>query len=163
MFQDSPNPTKSNFLLLVNSMRHADVSHLPELFTSTRQNRQHGDRGRKRRGGCIAASASFPANSASYRIKISVGVSMGFRFMAWMVMVMGSVVTRVVMVVYLGSPAVGVLVQMFVQVLMGVNMGVLMAVHFAVMGMFVGVRMNVVMRMQMLVFVLSFHNYSSLS
>ncbi len=46
----------------------------------------------------------------------------------------------------------GVLVEMFVQVLMR------MAVDLAVMGMFVGVRMSVVVLVQMLVFVLSFHN-----
>ncbi len=85
-------------------------------------------------------------------------VNMGFRFMARMVMVMGAVVARVVMVVYLGSPAMGVFMEMFVRVLVGVAMGMFMAVRLAVMGMFVGVRMSVVMRMQMLVFVLSFHN-----
>jgi hypothetical protein len=97
-------------------------------------------------------------NSTTYRIKISVGVIMGYRFMAGMVMVMRPVVTRVIMVVYLGGSAVGVLMEMFVQVLVGMAMGMLMAVHLAVMGMFVGVRMSVVMRVQMLVFVLSFHN-----
>ena len=78
--------------------------------------------------------------------------------MAGMVMVMKAVVTRVVMVVHLGSPAMGVLMEMFVQVLVGMAMGMLMAVRLAVVGMFVGVRMIVVVRMQMLVFVLSFHN-----
>ncbi len=85
-------------------------------------------------------------NSITYRIKISVGVIMGYRFMAGMVMVMRPVVARVIMVVYLGGPAVGVLMEMFVQVLVGMAMGMLMAVHLAVMGMFVGVRMSVVMR-----------------
>jgi len=97
-------------------------------------------------------------NSTTYGVKISVGVIMGFRFMAGMVMVMRPVVTRVLMVVCLGGPGMGVLMEMFVQVFVGMAMGMLMAVHFAVMGMFVGVRMSVVMRMQMLVFVLSFHN-----
>ena len=97
-------------------------------------------------------------NSTTYRVKISVGVIMGFRFVAGMVMVMKAVVGRVIMVVHLGSPAMGVLMEMFVQVLVAMAMGMLMVVHLAVMGMFVGVRMGVVMRMQMLVFVLSFHN-----
>ena len=47
---------------------------------------------------------------------------------------------------------------MFVQVLMAMDMGVFMTVRLAVMGMFVGMRMLVVMSVQMLVFVLSFHN-----
>jgi hypothetical protein len=97
-------------------------------------------------------------NSTTHRIKISVGVIMEFRFVAWMVMVMRAVVTRMVMVVHLGSPAMGVFMQMFVQVLVGMLMSMLMAVCLAVMRMFVGVRMAVVMPMQMLVFVLSFHN-----
>jgi len=97
-------------------------------------------------------------NSTTYGIKISVGVIMGFRFMAGMVMVMRPVVTRVLMVVRLGEPAMGVLMEMFVHVLVGMGMGMLMAVRLAVMGMFVGVRMSMVMRVQMLVFVLSFHN-----
>ena len=97
-------------------------------------------------------------NSTTYKVKISVGVIMGFRFMAGMVMVMRPVVARVLMVVRLGEPAMGVFMEMFVQVLVGVGMGMLMAVRLAVMGMFVGVRMSVVMRVQMLVFVLSFHN-----
>ncbi len=75
--------------------------------------------------------------------------------MARMVMLVRPVVTRVLMVVCLGSTAVGVLMEMFVQVLM--------AVHLAVMGMFVGVRMSVAMSVQMLVFVLSFHDKISLS
>jgi len=85
-------------------------------------------------------------------------MSMRFRFMAGMVMVMRAVAALVLMVVYLGSPAMGVLMEMFVLVLVGMAMGMLMAVRLAVMGMFVGVCMNVVMRMQMLVFVFSFHN-----
>ena len=101
--------------------------------------------------------------STTYRIKISVGVIMGFGFMARMVMAVRPVVTRVLMVVCLGSTAMGVLMEMFVQVLMGMSMGVFMAVYPAVMGMFVGVRMSVVMSVQMLVFVLSFHDKSSLS
>ena len=96
--------------------------------------------------------------STTYRIEISVTVIMGYSFMAGMLMVMRPVVTRVIMVVYLWGPAMGVLMEMFVQVLVGMAMGMLMAVHLAVMGMFVGVLMRVVMRMQMLVFVLSFHN-----
>ncbi len=54
--------------------------------------------------------------STIYRVKISVGVNMGFRFMARMVVVVRPVVTRVIM-----------------------------AVHLSVMGMFVGVPMGVVM------------------
>jgi hypothetical protein len=104
----------------------------------------------------------LPANSAAYRIEISVGVSMVFRFMAGMIMVMRAVVARMVMVVRLGSPAMGVLMEMFVQVLVRMSVGMLMEVHLAVMGMFVRVRMSVVMRMQVLVFVLSFHKLSSL-
>gem|GEM_PF-6353479 len=84
--------------------------------------------------------------STTYRIELSAGANMGSRFMAGMVMVMRAVVARVVMVVCVGSTAMGVLMEMFVQVLM------------AIMGMFVGVRMSVVMSVQMLVFVLSFHN-----
>jgi len=87
-----------------------------------------------------------------------VGVIVGFCFMARMVMVMRAVVASVIMVVYLRSPAMGVLMEMFVQVLVGMPMGMLMAVDLAVMGMFVGVCMRVIMRMQMFVFVLSFHN-----
>ncbi len=75
-----------------------------------------------------------------------------------MVVVMRAVVARVVMVMYLGRSAMGVLMEMFVQVLVAMAMGMLMTVHLAVVGMFVGVRMDVVMRMQVLVFVLSFHN-----
>ena len=71
---------------------------------------------------------------------------------------MRAVVARVVMVMYLGRSAMGVLMEMFVQVLVAMAMGMLMTVHLAVVGMFVGVRMDVVMRMQVLVFVLSFHN-----
>jgi hypothetical protein len=97
-------------------------------------------------------------SSTTYRTKISVGVIVGFRLMAGVVMVMSAVVACVVMVVHLGSFPMGVFVEMFVQVLVGMAMGVLMAVHLAVMGMFVGVRMIVVMRVQVLVFVLSFHN-----
>ena len=97
-------------------------------------------------------------NSITYRIKISVDVIMGLRFMVRMVMVMRAVIARVIMVVCLGSPPMGVLMEMFVQVLVGMAMGMLMAVHLAVMGMFMGVPMRVVMGMQMLVFVLSFHN-----
>ena len=96
--------------------------------------------------------------STTHRIEISVGVNMGFRFMTRMVMVVKAVVARVVMVVGLGSTSMGVLVEMFVQVLVPVSMNMLVAVRLAVMGMFVRMRMSVVMRMQMLVFVLSFHN-----
>ena len=103
------------------------------------------------------------ANSTVYRIKISVGVLMGFRFMAGMVMVMRAMVPCVFMGVYLKRSIMRVLVEMLVQVLVGMAVAMLMAVHLAVMGMFVGVRMDVVMRMQMPVFVLSFHNYSSFS
>lgn len=91
------------------------------------------------------------------------GVIMGFRFMAGMVMVMRAMVASMVMVVYVGNSSVGVLVEMFVQVLVSMIVGVLMAVRLTVMGMFVRVRMSVVMPVQMLVFVLSFHNESSLS
>ncbi len=101
--------------------------------------------------------------STTYTIEISMSVIVGFRFMPRMVMVVSSVVTRVLMVVCLGSTAMGVLMEMFVQVLVAVSMGVFMAVRLAVMGMFVGVRMSVVMSVQMLVFVLSFHDKSSLS
>ena len=99
--------------------------------------------------------------STAYRIEISVSMIMGFRFMARMVMVMSPVVARVVMVVRLGSAAMGVLMEMFVQVFMAMSMGVLVAVYLAVMRMFVRVRMSVVMRVQMLVFVFSFHDKSS--
>ena len=127
---------------------------------------QEGPTGRstKRRPGKKAArrvhrcTRLLLVNSTTYGIKISVGVIMGFRFMAGMVMVMRPVVTRVLMVVRLGEPAMGVLMEMFVHVLVGMGMGMLMAVRLAVMGMFVGVRMSMVMRVQMLVFVLSFHN-----
>ena len=88
---------------------------------------------------------------------------MRFRFMVWMLMVMMTMSPRMVMVVDLGRSAMGVLMEMFVQVLVGMAMSMLMAVRLAVVGMFVGVRMNVFMRMQMLVFVRSFHNQSSLS
>ena len=91
------------------------------------------------------------------------GMSMCFRFMAGMIVVMRAVVARVVMVVQLGNRAMRMLMEMFVQVLVPMNMGMLMAVRLAVMGMFVRVRMSVVMCMQVLVFVLSFHNISSLS
>jgi len=94
----------------------------------------------------------------TYRLKISVGMIMGFHFVAGMVMVMRAVVARVVMVVHLGSRAMRVLVEVFVHVLVSMAMSMLMAVRLAVVGMFVRVLMNVVMRMQMLVFVLSFHN-----
>jgi hypothetical protein len=87
-----------------------------------------------------------------------VDVIMGLRFMVRMVMVMRAVIARVIMVVCLGSPPMGVLMEMFVQVLVPVSMNMLVAVRLAVMGMFVRMRMSVVMRMQMLVFVLSFHN-----
>ena len=80
-----------------------------------------------------------------------------------MVMIMGAVVARVVMVVHLGRSSMGVLMEMFVQVLVCMRMSMLVTVHLAVVGVFVGVRMSVIMRMQMLVLVLSFHNYSSLS
>ncbi len=82
-------------------------------------------------------------------------VNMGFRFMARMVMVMKAVVARMVMIVCVGCTAMGVLMEMFVQVLV--------AVCTPVMRMFVGVRMTMVVSVQMLVFVLSFHNKSSLS
>jgi hypothetical protein len=74
--------------------------------------------------------------STTYRIDISVGVNMGFRFMVRMVMVVG-LIARVVMVVCVGSTAMGVIMEMFVRVLMPMSMGVLMAVYTTVMGMFV--------------------------
>ncbi|HYA42360.1 MAG TPA: hypothetical protein VEF34_13725 [Syntrophobacteraceae bacterium] len=86
------------------------------------------------------------------------GVIVRFRLVTWMVMVMRAVVARVVMVVHLGSPAVRVLMEMFVQVLVSMAVGMVMAVRLTVMRMFVGVRVIVVVRMQMFVFVLSFHN-----
>lgn len=81
--------------------------------------------------------------------------------MAGMVMVMSAMVARVVMVVHLGSTAMGVLVEMLVQVLVAMSMGVLMAVHRAVVGMLMRVRMSVVVPMQMLVLVFSLHDKSS--
>jgi hypothetical protein len=90
-------------------------------------------------------------------------MSMGFSFMAGMFVVMRTVVALVVMVVQLGSHAMGVFMEMLVQVLVCMAMGMFMVVSLAVMFMFVRMRMSVVMRMQMLVFVRSFHNQSSLS
>jgi hypothetical protein len=88
---------------------------------------------------------------------------MGFRFMARMVMVVRAVGALVLMVVHLGRPAMGVLMEMFVLVLVGMAVSMLMVVRLAVMGMFMRVRMIVVMRMHVFVFVLAFHNLSSLS
>ncbi len=90
-------------------------------------------------------------------------VIMGFRFMTGMIMVMTAVVARVVVVVYVGRSAMGVLVEMLVQVLVCMSMGVLMAVFDAVVGMVMGMRVRVIMSVQMLVLVLSFHDKSSLS
>jgi len=83
--------------------------------------------------------------------------------MAGMVMVMGSMFTLVIVVVYVGGSLVGMLVKMFVQVLMRMRMSMFMRVHLAVMRMLVRMCMSVLMRVQMLVLVLSFHGQSSFS
>jgi len=132
-------------------------------MNETRCGSQHRSQGEKEVRRMHCRTRQHLECSTTYRIKISVGVIMGFGFMARMVMVVRPVVARVLMVVCLGGTTVRVFMEMFVQVLMGMSMGVLMAVHLAVMGMFVGVRMSVVMSVQMLVFVLSFHDKSSLS
>jgi len=82
---------------------------------------------------------------------------MKFRFVVRVFMVMRTMLARVFMVMYLASRSMRMFMKMFVQVLVSMAVGMLMAVRLAVMRMFVGVRMDVIMRMQMLVFVFSFH------
>jgi len=67
----------------------------------------------------------------------SVGMRMGFLFVAGMFMIMRAVLARVIVVARLGRPAMRVLMKMFVQVLVRMSMGMLMLVRLAVMGMFV--------------------------
>ncbi|GLI33775.1 hypothetical protein [Desulforhabdus amnigena] len=85
-------------------------------------------------------------------------VNMGFCLMAGMVMIVRPVFPRVLMIMYLGSAAMGVLMEVFMQVLMSVGMCVFMSVNLPVMGMLMGMRVLVCMSMQMLVFVFSFHD-----
>lgn len=87
---------------------------------------------------------------------------MSFHLMAGMVMVVRPVLSRMVVIMDMGRTAVGMVVKMFVHVLMSMGMSMLMGVHLAVVRVLVGVRMGVFMRMQMLVFVFSFHDESSL-
>lgn len=86
---------------------------------------------------------------------------MGLRFMSGMVMIMGPMIAGVSMVVPVGSATVGVLVEMFMQVLVAMSMDVFVAVNLDIMGMLMVVCVRVVVGVQMLVFVLSFHNSSS--
>jgi RsiW-degrading membrane proteinase PrsW (M82 family) len=87
-----------------------------------------------------------------------VAVTVGFRLVIGVIMVMRAMLATVFVVVHIGSPAMRVVMVMFVLVLVRVAMAVLMLVRLAVMGMFVRMLMSVVMRMQMLVFVFSFHS-----
>jgi hypothetical protein len=79
------------------------------------------------------------------------------RFMGWMDMVMGPMVSGVVMVVHMLVSSVGVLVGMFVLVLMAMGMFMLVGVDFIPMPMFMGVYMGMLVGMPVFVFMCAFH------
>jgi len=79
------------------------------------------------------------------------------RFMGWMNMVMGAVVSGVLVVMHMLVSTVGVLVGMFMLVLMAMGMVVLMGVDFLPVPVFMGVYMGVLVGMPMLVFMCAFH------
>lgn len=93
----------------------------------------------------------------------SMVVSVSLPFMAGMVMVVRSVFSRVVMIMYMGGACVGMLVAVLVQVLMRMNMGMLVRMLFAVVSMLMSVNMGMLVGMQMPMFVFSFHDLILLS
>lgn len=85
------------------------------------------------------------------------GVFMGLRPMGRMVVIVGSVLTRVIVVMDFASLGMAVVVTVLMEVLVVVYMGVFVAMFASVVGMFVQVSMGMVVAMQMFVFVFSFH------
>lgn len=79
------------------------------------------------------------------------------RFMGWMDMVMGAVVSGVIVVVHVLVSSVGVLVGMFMVVFMAMEMFVLVRVDFLPVPVFMGVHMIVLVGMVGLVFMGAFH------
>ena len=112
--------------------------------------------------GSIRAPAPNRANSILQVLNISVSVIVHLRLMAGVVVIMVSVLSGMIMIVYVPAPCVRVLVHVLMHVLMGMFVGMLVAVRLAVMRMLVRMRMSVLMGMQMFVFVFSFHGMSSL-
>ena len=103
--QGQPPPQASSFLLLVNYARHEDVYLIAKLFCLYQHGAAVNTGLRGESGEADALPHTPPSNELKHlQIKISMGLNMGFRFMAGMVMVMRPMVAQVLMVVYLGGP-----------------------------------------------------------
>lgn len=93
-----------------------------------------------------------------YKAEISVGMNVQFSVMAGVLMVMNAVFAPVVMIVLFRVRAVSMFMGMIVRMLMRMFMRMFVGMRLAVMRMFVRVRVIMLMFVQMLVFVLSFHD-----
>jgi hypothetical protein len=86
-------------------------------------------------------------------------MTMGLRLMMGMVVLVFSMLVDVLMVVImgLGISTMGMLMAVFVKVFMSMSVRMLVAMFHISMHMFMQMDMRVIVRMQMLVFVLTFH------
>ena len=72
---------------------------------------------------------------------------MRFIFMTWMVMLMGTMLTRVLVVMHMGISGVGMLVGVCMEMFMYMGVGVLVGVDLIPMGVFMAVHVGVLMGM----------------
>jgi len=93
---------------------------------------------------------------------VSMGMIMQLGLVPRMFVVMGSVVSSVIMVMYMWVAAVRVLMNVLVQVFMHMGMGMFMGVFHVSMVMLVFMDMGVLMGMKMFVFMFAFHGKTSL-
>jgi len=77
--------------------------------------------------------------------------------MPGVIVVVRPVLSRVIMVMNFGPLAVAMFMKVLVKMFVGMGVGMLVAVFRPVMGVFVRVSVGMIVRMQMFVFVLSFH------